>query len=109
LHKQGLPLQFKWGGAVREISYLTVLKGAAHKDAAFKFLEYYATRPQQQAVRVEAAAYAGSSKDLNQHLPDTIKPFLTTSHLDEMVVENGEWGFEHKDEVKRRWSTFLSK
>lgn len=109
LHKQGVPLQFKWNGAVREISYLTVLKGAAHKDAAFKFLEYYATHPKQQALRTEQVAYAGSSKELNRHLPENIKPFLTTSHLDEMVVENGEWGFANKEEIKRRWSTFLSK
>lgn len=109
LRKQGVPLQFKWDGGVREISYLTVLKGAANKDAAFKFVEYFATHPEQQARRVELLAYASSHKDVNKHLPDDIKPFLTTSHLDKMVVENGEWGFANKEEILRRWSAFLAK
>jgi spermidine/putrescine-binding protein len=109
LLKQGVPLQFSWEGGIREISYLTVLKGAKNKDQAFKFIEFYAKNPKQQALRVERLAYASASKDLNSHLSKELIPYLTTSHLDVMVVEDGKWGHKHKDEVQRRWNKFLSK
>jgi spermidine/putrescine-binding protein len=109
LKNKGVPVQISWDGGVRELSYLVVLKGAANKDAAFKFIEHYATHPEQQARRVEVIAYTGAHKDLMKYLPEDIKPFLTTSYVDKMVVENGEWGIKNKEEVKRRWSTFLAK
>lgn len=109
LKEQGVPLQFSWEGSVRELSYLTVIKDATNKEAGFKFIEFYATNPEHQANRVQRLAYASASRELDDYLSDDIKPFLTTSHLDVMVVENGKWGYDNREEIQRRWSEFLAR
>ncbi|MGE0007431.1 MAG: extracellular solute-binding protein [Parvibaculaceae bacterium] len=107
--RQGIPVQFSWDGGLIEPSYLTVLKGSKNKANAFKFIEYYAKNPDRQADRVKQVSLPAASKDLDKYLPPEIIPYLTTTHKNVMVYEDGEWGFQNKDEIQRRWSEFLAK
>ena len=38
--KEGLPMRIVWNGAVAEVGYFMIVKGAPHRDAAVKFLNY---------------------------------------------------------------------
>ncbi len=53
---QGLPIAMAWGQSVAQVGYFMIVKGAPHRDAALKFLNFIET-PQAQSRFSEYVAY----------------------------------------------------
>ena len=106
LTQKGTPLTFVWNGALLDTGGLVVLKGAPNKEAAFKYIEYYATHPQQQADWAKVLPYGMAHKDVASLLPKEIADALPSSH--DVVRIDPTWFAQNQEEISKRWQEFLT-
>lgn len=107
LHRNGTPVKMQWNGALLDPGYLVVLKGAKNKEAAFKYLEYYATHPDQQAAFAQIIGYGISNKEVASKLPPDVSDALPSSHATIRIDET--WYANNRQEIQKRWQEFLTK
>jgi spermidine/putrescine-binding protein len=106
LTQKGTPLKIVWPGALLDPGYIVVLKDAPNKDLAFKYMEYYATHPQQQADWAKVLPYGMASKDVASLLPADVADALPSSH--DSVRIDPSWFADHEAEIAKRWQEFLA-
>ena len=106
LTQKGTPLTFVWNGALLDTGGLVVLKGAPNKEAAFKYIEYYATHAQQQADWAKVLPYGMAHKDVASLLPKEIADALPSSH--DVVRIDPTWFAQNQEEISKRWQEFLT-
>lgn len=103
----GRPVAISWTGARRQINFWAVPKGAPHRDAAMKFIDF-ALQPKVQADFSAAIAYAPTNQAaqplldpaLAQKLGSTPDEFKSGFDLD--VV----WWAAHLDDVVKQWTAW---
>lgn len=106
LTQKGTPLTFVWDGALLDPGGLVVLKGAPNKEAAFKYIEFYATHPQVQADWAKVLPYGMASKDVASLLPKEIADALPSSH--DAIGIDPSWFAQNQEEISKRWQEFLT-
>ncbi|MFI0423705.1 ABC transporter substrate-binding protein [Spongiactinospora sp. 9N601] len=109
LKNQGAPVDFTWNGGMFELASWSVIKGAPHKDAAFKLMEYSLRPEVQAAVWSNYPNGPANSKALDLMDKDFAKTL--PSHPDNLEVQfmqNGEWWGQHRDAVLKRFQTFAA-
>lgn len=106
LTQKGTPLTFVWDGALLDPGGLVVIKGAPHKEAAFKYIEFYATHPHAQADWAKVLPYGMASKEVASLLPKATADALPSSH--DATHIDPSWFAQNEKEIAKRWQEFLT-
>ena len=66
---EGLPIQMVWNGAVAELGYFMIVKGAPNMDTAVEFLRWV-VKPESQAEFHKYVSYGPITPDAWNHIPE---------------------------------------
>lgn len=110
LREQGFELEVSWEGAHYTPAYTVVVKEAPNKDAAFAYLEWYATHPEAQAEWVKALTYGVSNRGVTEYLPENVLSLLpeAPNNFATSVPIDAQWWLENREAVEPRWQDFLA-
>lgn len=89
-----------------DAEYLAVVKGAPHKENAFKFVSY-ALRPEAQAPLVEQLGYNPNSKKSLRTLSDSARKWLPDSNNPRDVILNDSWWADNFETISRRFKEWI--
>lgn len=92
-----------WQDAPYGPAYIVVVKGAPHKDLAWKYLEYYATHPDAQAKWSSTTSYGVANPKALDKVDAKAKPWLPESHLSEVTHGDVNWWTENNQALVKRW------
>ena len=110
----GAPTELLWNGAIYYLNFWSVVKGAPHREAAMRFLNFVC-RPEQQAIYTN---YFGSAlcnvKSLDYLHPTMLKNLPTYPDNFKKVVpvlteKNLSWLTDHNDEMQEKWNEWVSR
>jgi putative spermidine/putrescine transport system substrate-binding protein len=109
LQEQGTPVTPVWTDGLYNPGYMSVVKGSAHKDAAFKFLEWIANNPQAQAKWAAGTRNSVPNPKAFDHMTPALRESLADWPANREVLANinYDWYVENFDEVNKRWQEFL--
>lgn len=110
LKKEGVPVSFIWDGAPLDASAWGVIKGAPHPLAAKALLNYTYSRPEAHAEFAKRMNYAPPNKNATKFLDADLAKSLVSApeNWNKIVKIDASWLAEHKDEVVKRWTAWIS-
>ncbi|MBO9642430.1 MAG: ABC transporter substrate-binding protein [Pseudacidovorax sp.] len=107
-----VPLAVSWDGAIRDVGYMAIPKGAPHPKAAMAYLDFFYSLPPEQHVKfVDAVSYdTGSAKTANLFPPER-RAMLATSaeNFDKLIVADYEWIGNNRQMLRDRWIAWLGR
>jgi putative spermidine/putrescine transport system substrate-binding protein len=103
-----------WNQALAFINYVSVVKGAPHKQAAWQFFNFY-TQPKLQAKYMDYMKVSTCNPKGIDHLspteakklllyPDNYKKSIST-----FTTQNTQWLIDHQAEMLEKWNAWLTK
>jgi putative spermidine/putrescine transport system substrate-binding protein len=114
---QAMKINPKWTfiyeGGESHASYYGIVKGTKNLDMALAFLDF-TTDPQRQAIFVMNIGYSSSNPKLQNYLPDSLKPYLSTTpenraKLFVLKPEQEQLLSAQNAECEEAWAEWLSK
>ncbi|GAA3578710.1 ABC transporter substrate-binding protein [Gibbsiella greigii] len=101
----GLPIKMSWDNAVAQVGYFALVKGAPHRDAAIKLMNYMIT-PQHQAEFSKYIAYGPTTTGAMQYIDDARKARLpsTPERLANTLFMNADWWDKHGPAIVERYN-----
>jgi putative spermidine/putrescine transport system substrate-binding protein len=92
LVQQGAPVQFVWNQSRYTYDVWYVLKGAANKDNAMRFIAY-ASQPEPQAEMAKLSLYAPTNPDAFKLIDDQTSKLLVTNpaNFKQTIKKNEAW------------------
>lgn len=108
---QGVDLAVSWKGNVFRPAYNIVVKDAPNKEAAFKYLTWFATQGEAQGKWAERTTYGVPNKDAGTFLSAKAAAVLPTNpvNLSQAAQVDLQWYVDNADALKSRWREFLGK
>jgi len=109
LINNGVNLKVVWDGGAYEPGYWAVVKGAPNKDEAFRFMEWIADHPEEQAKWSQELDYSVPNPAALDSLPKKEADQLVDNpvNFDKLGVPNWDWYIENADELNQRFSDYL--
>jgi putative spermidine/putrescine transport system substrate-binding protein len=110
----GAPIDFGWDQGMFLLCYWNVVKGAPHKEAAMRFLNFIC-RPEQQAVFTNYIGYSSANPKSvrylhpSVHKDQAVYPENFKKQIDILTDKTAAWMAEHNDEINERWNAWLAK
>jgi putative spermidine/putrescine transport system substrate-binding protein len=107
--QDGQPFAIGWGQPFVQINGWAIPKGAKDVYWAQKLFAFM-TDPQRQAKYAEVFGMAPTNKGAEEFLPDEVKPYLPTSHLEGAYIQTRadlEWWAANGDAVYERWNKWM--
>ncbi|MDB5998347.1 MAG: transporter substrate-binding protein [Rhizobacter sp.] len=106
------PISMSWDGAIRDVGYMSIVKGAPHPKAAMAYIDsIYATPAEQHVAFINAVSYdTGSAKAASLFPPDK-RALLATSpeNFDKQIVADYEWIGNNRQMLRDRWLAWLGR
>jgi spermidine/putrescine-binding protein len=104
-----------WNQALTFLNYRSVVKGAPHKEAAMKFLNWYASHPEQTVCwsrkmnvslsNAKTMTYLSPEAQKTQALyPENFKKVIGV-----FTEKNTPWLIDHQAEMLEKWNAWISK
>lgn len=108
--KEGLPIKMVWNGAVAEVGYFMLVKGAKNRDQAIKFLNHMVS-PKAQAEFHKYVAYGPVTegawkfidKDQWSHLPSS------PDNLAQSLFLSVDWWLKNEPAMIERYNEMMQK
>ena len=110
----GAPVSPQWNQGIAYINYHCVVKGAPHREAAMRFINF-TCRPEQQAIWTNyMSATCVNPRSLEYIHPTFMKDQVTypenwEKRVDLYTEKTVEWFTEHNDEINERFNEWVSK
>jgi len=101
---------FSWEYATLNTAWTSVVKGAPNRDAAFAYLEWYATHPEAQAEWAVATGYGVASPEASDYLTDQQAVFsvMNPENTGSLALGNGPWWVENREVLTERWQGIVT-
>lgn len=111
LPKQGVNVEVSHDGSPITRDLFVVPADAPNPDAAFAFLEWYATNPEAEAKWAELMNYGVASPRAFDFIPEEVASTLATypANLEVSVPVDVAWVAEHREAGLKRWTDWLGK
>lgn len=105
---QGLPLKIAWDGAVAEMGFFMIVKGAKNKEQGLKFLQYMVS-PEAQAEFHKHISYGPVTPSAWERIPKDKWAILPSSpqNLERSVFVDIDWWVDNEAKMMERWQAFL--
>lgn len=107
-----VPINVSWDGAIRDVGYMSIPKGAPHPKAAMAYLDYfYASSPEQHVAFVSAVNYDTGNGKTASLFPPERRAMLATSaeNFDKLIVADYEWIGNNRQMLRDRWIAWLGR
>jgi putative spermidine/putrescine transport system substrate-binding protein len=106
--KEGLPIKAVWNGAVAEVGYFMLVKGAKNRDTAVKFLNY-AVSPKAQAEFHKYVSYGPVTPGAWDFIPKEDWSRLPSSpeNLAQSLFLNVDWWLANEPAMIERYNTLM--
>jgi len=107
-----VPIAVSWDGAVRDVGYMSIPKGAPHPKAAMAYLDFfYASAPEQHVNFVNAVNYDTGNGKTASLFPPERRAMLATSaeNFDKLIVADYEWIGNNRQMLRDRWIAWLGR
>jgi putative spermidine/putrescine transport system substrate-binding protein len=105
--RTGSPIAICWTQAIVSFGYLSVPRGAPHRDMAMKFIAW-AVSPEHNADISAFIPYGPANPKALVHVDAAMLDKMMASHLQTAVYPNNHWYDAHRAEVNRRWTNWIS-
>lgn len=107
---QGTQLKISWNGAVYEPGQWFVVEGAKNPAAAWALIESIAANPEGQAKWATEMSYGISNLEAFDYMDEAVAERLPDwpANYDQSVVPDFTWYAEHRAEIEKRWTEFVS-
>jgi putative spermidine/putrescine transport system substrate-binding protein len=104
----GVPLEINWHQAILHWDFWTVLKGAANRDNAMRFIEF-ALDAKRQADFTAEIPYAPASRKAFDYIPDDVAIMLPTDlqNYKQAIPIDLDWWGENLDIALERFAEWL--
>jgi len=106
--KEGLPMKIVWNGAVAEVGYFMIVKGAPHRDAAIKFLNWMVS-PAAQAEFHKYVSYGPVTPKAWDAIPKEEWSRLPSSpeNLEKSIFLDVNWWLENEPAMIERYNALM--
>ena len=108
----GFPVSVSWDGAIRDVGYMAIPKGAPHPNAALAYMSFFYDQPpaQHAAFATSLKAETGSNQTVGA-MPPAERALMATApeNFDKLVVADYEWIGANRQKLRDRWLTWLSR
>ncbi len=103
-----LPLQMVWDGAIAQVGFFMIVKGAPNQDAAVQFLNYVA-QPEAQSRFHQFIKYGPTTPQAWAFIPESEWALLPSSpqNIERSVFLDIEWWAENDSALMERYAAFL--
>ncbi len=110
LKNEGFPLSISWNQAIDDNGYWSIAKGAPNESAAYKFLDYWMTRPEAHLAFYKQFFYGTANSQVVGLMDgDDLKNYhAAPENLPNIIPQNAEWLAANQQEISRRFTEFLS-
>ena len=103
---------FVMNGAIRDVGYMAIPKGAPHPNAALAYMSFFYDQPpaQHAAFATSLKAETGSNQTVGA-MPPAERALMATApeNFDKLVVADYEWIGANRQKLRDRWLTWLSR
>lgn len=109
LQDEDVPVEIVWDGAGLKPSYVGILKGTEHKEAAQKYISFMLTDPERSAEFAQTVSYPGMVNGLYDHMPEDTGKKLPThpDNIDGQFVTDAKFWAQNMDRLQERWEEWL--
>ena len=109
--KEGSPIAMSWDGALRDTGYMSILKNAPDPKAAMAYLDFFYANSEAHVPFMRAVNYATASKSAMDLLPAEERDLYATSETNyaKLVKPDFAWIGAHRDELRERWTAWLTR
>jgi putative spermidine/putrescine transport system substrate-binding protein len=107
---EGLPIQMEWDGAIAQLGFFMVVKGAKNRDSAMKFLNYMVS-PKAQAEFYKYVAYGPTTPEAWKLIPKERWALLPSSpdNLGKSLFLDIAWWDKNNTAVMERYQALIQK
>jgi putative spermidine/putrescine transport system substrate-binding protein len=108
--REGKNLQIVWAGAIYDLDYWTIPKGAKNKDLAEKFIAFSST-PEAQRNYASKIAYGPVNMNALKSMDAKTLSGLPTStaNVKDSVQQNLKFWTDHGEELEQRFTAWAAK
>lgn len=105
---EGVPIQMVWNGAIAQLGYFMIPKGAPNMENALRFLDYIAS-PEAQARFHEYVAYGPVTADAWEFIPESQWDKLPSSpqNIATSLWLDYDFWLANEAKIMERWQAFL--
>lgn len=109
--KEGAPVAMSWEGAIRDTGYMAILKGAPDKNAAMAYLDFFYANAEAQVPFMKDVNYATGSKTVyDQISADEAKLYATSpENYEKLIKPDFKWIGDNRDDLRQRWTAWLTR
>lgn len=107
--QQGAPIQIVWNGGESAYDYLVIPRGAKNREAAQKFIAWYANNPKAQADLAKTFAQGPTHPKGLDYLTPAEAEQMSAAHAHETFAINWEWWADNLDRTEERWNEWKLK
>jgi putative spermidine/putrescine transport system substrate-binding protein len=107
---QGVDLELSFEGSLISRDLLVVPTSAPNAAAAFEFLRWYATHPAEGGKWIRAMGYGVANPKAYEHVPPEVaqRSAYYPPNFAKGVLINARWQSQHRAELVKRWTQWLS-
>lgn len=113
LRQAEVPIQASFVDASYIPAYFGVVKDAPHKEAAFAYLEWFYTHPEEVATWGEAVGYMEDDPELLNIIDPELAAAMPNhpDNIGQVALEDFDflqWEYENADEINTRWQELIA-
>ncbi|MER7796181.1 extracellular solute-binding protein [Microbacterium sp. NPDC096154] len=101
--------QLNWEDGLYNPGFMNVVEGSGDEDAAWEFIEWIATHPENAAAWASELGYSVPNPEAFDFIDPAIAETLPDfpANREQLAAMNFDWYVENFDEVNARWQEFL--
>lgn len=109
--KEGHPAAMVWGGAIRDLGYMAILKNAKSPKAALAYVDFFYANYEKHPDFMRTLNYGTlSTKALDMLKPEERKLYATyPENFKQLVKPDYKWIGDNRAMLRDRWTSWLTK
>jgi len=110
LRQSGVPIDLSWYQAIPQRQVWVVPSKSKNQEAAFKFINFYLTRPEAHQAFSQELQLATSNKAALALMSDDLKKksFANPENAASLINIDHDWVLAHREELLSRWQSWIA-
>ena len=102
---------FTWNGAIRDVGNWAVLKGGPNTKNAIAFLEFFVKGPAEHVPFSAKVSFDSNNREAPSMVPAEERRFRPSwpDNWSKLVIADYEWIAANRDQLRERWTTWVTK
>lgn len=110
LRNEGFPLSYSIEQGVTSTGYWAIAAGAPNIDLAYKFLDFWMSRPEAHLKFTKRINYATPNNQVSEFLTEDERAQYigTNENIGRLIELDAQWLADNEDEIARTYASFLA-